>query len=347
MTELEDRLSADLLRATEVIDGSMDPDAILLTGRRQARRRLVGGAVAAVAAVLVVGLVISLGVRPSVPSMPAPAGTESAVPTPTALPRTVSFPLSQPNGRVDVAVSEDARSIEVTLTKGTRVELDEKASLSGGEVWRKRVDPLTEVVALPVKATWVAAILTDGTGSLVLGTRYVWGNRTVFVFEAASVADLDRVADYVWRDEDGSVQATALEVGTTQAIPGITERSVAVSEVGKSLIYTDDAGSFSVLPLGSDTRRAVFGRADSIDSAGSKVAAVFGMLPKGVISFTVQLAGTQAQWGKSCLSTSFDTTTVRCLVVAVGPAPATGGHLVDSITYTTPSGKDVTITPEG
>jgi hypothetical protein len=221
MNDLEGRLRADLTRAVEPIDDTLDTEGLLASAHRARDARRSRRAAAVVALSLVAGLVVwagtsltSLnGVAPVLATpLPAPSTSPSDSVTPTRSPRDWS-------GHTG-SISLDASDLPGLAGMGLRTVLVESHGAPGSDVvvtgTRKTGEPISFSGVVTTKSPFLAK-LTDKVWVMITPGKVRWAEGAAGGgLAAATVEDLDglgvivvmgepqvKLTGFIWQGTDG------------------------------------------------------------------------------------------------------------------------------------------------
>ncbi|MBK8446687.1 MAG: hypothetical protein IPL41_08425 [Micropruina sp.] len=235
MTELENRLRADLSHAASEVNDDLDVAALLDRGHERTRARTQRRTVGAVAAAVAVGLVAWTGFLPR---------TQNGVPDPAQTP-SVSVGTTA-SATIDLSGMEPEpayRSITVAVENGVGTFTGKKGGWAGpsatpgdtlatvrlgGETVRaQRVDERLTVGLVADRVEWLEASLEQDPGAWSTPFEVVDGmNVTAFVLYTEADSD-SPLANLTWRSLDGSVRSSGGEQVSTATL-GLTNDTYTV-----------------------------------------------------------------------------------------------------------------------
>jgi hypothetical protein len=354
MNDLEERLRADMLDATDAIFADLDLDSVMSSGDRVLRGRAVRRSLGAVAAVAAAGLIAYAGFagRP-ITGVPAPAAPVSSTvgPAPTE-PATPSDPWSttfdiggEINGQVPsynsirVAVQPAGATTDVTVTlspvRGRPV--NRHYSIPAGRFWQVTLDKHTVIGIIPdrisrldshggaAKGSFFTSQPLDGIGATAFWVGFP---------EAGAPADL---RGFVWQGSDGEFHDSL----------GSTVPSARIALKGEEyLVYRDaeldvmqvvraSGGSWGLRISDLHLDDLLGGGAGKRDASGTATWMVMGALPPGIHDLSLTLAPGDGEWAAQVLSDGYT------VILAVNTSNSADGDVVRSLTYTDASGKVV------
>ena len=353
MNDLEERLRAELLDATEGIDPEFDADALLASGHRArgnraVRRIAVGAAFALVAGGLGwAGLGHQTG-RGTAPVLATPAPVPSA--TMAATPGSsdsVTFGLdgaSLPSGAdaqsigVSATIAADGSytvDLRVVAKDGTNFTAHKTSQ--GDQLAWAQLGPRLFVGFVPHRVEWIQYI--DKKSSDVFGANTL-DDRTFDRLDATAVY---RVSDkagnygglkaYIWKGSDGVFHNSLGQVVPSATITLSGSKQVGTFFLDKALnvLAFQQGGGTGSTDVQTDQVQSIFGWADE----GGGVAVGGLLLPEGATNPKLVSKGSGLEWASAELEG-------RLAIVASARMPNGTEEVVHSITYTDAAGKRVT-----
>lgn len=346
MNDLEERLRADLLGATEAVEPDVDVEALVASGHRARTNRAVRRVALGTAGVLAVGAVLWTGVGPSTtngnpPVAATPSPVSSMVP---ADPLSTTFDLSDEGmGKSDpaiesirVAVQPSGTQVDVTVTVTTQVATMERGfRVPAGQAWHVAWDKRLAIGILPDRALWFDTQQDSGKGVYSGQQALVGIGATAFWEYFEESGGPGTIRGLVWQRPDGAVRDTE---GDT--VPSAT---VAFADTS-CLVYRDVAlDVFGIRPRDGGGYTTAVGKPSGMlhGGVGRKDGSTWtwtqaGVLPAGSSDISVTLVGADGAWGSAPMTDG----SVAVVAMVRGTDK---GDIVKSLSYTDASGTRVTL----
>lgn len=228
MTELEDRLRADLVHVASSVDDDLDVAELVNQGHRRRRARTQRQTLGAVAAAAVVGLVAWTGLMPRTHNgVPDPAQTPSVAVTTTSN-ATIELSGYGPDPKYrSVTVNVDAGVATFTGNKADAASPSAPGDtlatvrLGGRSMQVQRVDAHLSVGLVADRVEWFQASLNQSAGAWSTPFEVLPGMKlTAFVLytELATSGSDSPLADLTWRSLDGSLRSSGGQQVSTAAM---------------------------------------------------------------------------------------------------------------------------------
>lgn len=348
MNDLEERLREDLRAATDWIPDDIDPHAVLWTGRRVRRSRLVSRTAVAAALLVVAGLVgpAVWHVLQPTPRVPSPMQTVSAVPSDPATP---GDPLSTTfdfldagvadleSIRVDAEPSGNEVGLTVTVKTQGAAAVERRYTVLAGEAWHVAWDKHLVIGILPDQVQWVTGVYGQDKKGHYSDQRPLDGIGSTAVWMYFESGRADKLTGFIWQGADGVVRHSD---GST--LPSATVQLPS----GSYLVYREHADNVWIRDISSGggwgtaigkVGDILHGGVGTKRDGGEWEWSQFGLLPVGAHDLELTLGKGDGGWGSAVMTDG--TVAVVAEVRGVeGP-----GDVVRSLSYTDAAGKRVTV----
>ncbi|MGC3954846.1 MAG: hypothetical protein QM804_11495 [Propionicimonas sp.] len=345
--DFETRLRTEF--ASLPVDIPVDAEATLAAGRRARGRRIgaVIGGVAVLAAVAVFSLPGAL--RTSIPAVPEPIGT----------PGQVSFgevgnpsPQRVQDARLTVERAGGALRINVTATLNSGDELaQEFTHPDDGSTWVAGLSEQVWVAVLPSEASWVQLVSHGENGGWAWEEKTLSGlDRTVVLAVADQAGTLDGL---IWKRPDGTAWNSLGEQISILGNAGSSDSTIYADPALDIIGMDSDVGGMS-RPL-SQVGPDLLVKANMASARdGMREFRGFFLLPEGdypqdgpdpEVVVSADAEGLRVVPGTLSGGALAGRFVVVVSYSAPEGVPVEGTSLIDSLSYTAPGGRRVTVVP--